>query len=93
MAKINPDVQYMKKALRQAAFGAGMTSPHPLVGAVIVNQGAIVGEGISSVLGGPHAEVNAISAARAAAPGGDSLCDIRAMQSSRADPAMYQSHY
>ena len=70
MAKINPDVQYMKKALRQAAFGAGMTSPNPLVGAVIVNQGAIVGEGYHQVLGGPHAEVNAISAAGAAAPGG-----------------------
>jgi diaminohydroxyphosphoribosylaminopyrimidine deaminase/5-amino-6-(5-phosphoribosylamino)uracil reductase len=70
MAKINPDVQYMKKALRQAALGAGMTSPNPLVGAVIVNQGAIVGEGYHQVLGGPHAEVNAIGAAGAAALGG-----------------------
>ena len=70
MAQINPDVQFMKKALRQAAFGAGMTSPNPLVGAVIVNKGAIVGEGYHQALGGPHAEVNAIRAAGAAAPGG-----------------------
>ena len=93
MAKINPDVQYMKKALRLAAFGAGMTSPNPLVGAVIVKQGAIVGEGYHQVLGGPHAEVNAISAAGAAAAWRDSLCDTRAMQSPRADPAVYQSHH
>ncbi len=70
MAQTDPDVQYMKKAIRLAALGAGMTSPNPLVGAVIVKQGAVVGEGYHQVLGGPHAEVNAISAAGAAARGG-----------------------
>ena len=64
MAKINPDVQFMKKALRLAAFGAGMTSPNPLVGAVIVKQGALVARGYHRMLGGPHAEVNAIGARR-----------------------------
>ena len=70
MAKTNPDVQYMKRALSLAASGAGKTSPNPLVGAVIVNKGAIVGEGYHQVLGGPHAEVNSINAAGAAALGG-----------------------
>jgi diaminohydroxyphosphoribosylaminopyrimidine deaminase/5-amino-6-(5-phosphoribosylamino)uracil reductase len=60
MPQTDPDVQLMKKALRLALLGAGMTSPNPLVGAVIVKQGAVVGRGYHQVLGGPHAEVNAI---------------------------------
>ena len=45
MPQTDPDVQLMKKALRLASLGAGMTSPNPLVGAVIVKQGAVVGQG------------------------------------------------
>ncbi len=47
-----------------------MTSPNPLVGAVVVKDGAVVGMGYHQALGGPHAEVNAIADAGAAAPGG-----------------------
>jgi len=69
MVQTDPDVQFMKRALRMAALGAGMTSPNPLVGAVVVKEGAIVGLGYHQVLGGPHAEVNAIADAGAAALG------------------------
>jgi len=70
MVQSDPDAQFMKRALRLAALGAGMTSPNPLVGAVVVKDGAIVGQGYHQVLGGPHAEVNAINAAGVAALGG-----------------------
>ena len=70
MVQTDSDVEFMKRALRLAALGAGMTSPNPLVGAVVVKEGAIVGLGYHQALGGPHAEVNAIADADAAALGG-----------------------
>lgn len=55
------DECYMKEALSLAEKGRGHTSPNPLVGAVIVKNGTIVGRGYHQVAGGPHAEVNAIA--------------------------------
>lgn len=52
---------YMKKALDLALKGIGKTSPNPLVGAVIVKNNKIIGEGYHQYFGGPHAEVNAIN--------------------------------
>jgi len=52
--------QYMKRCLELAVLGAGKTSPNPMVGAVIVQNGEIIGEGYTSPYGGPHAEVNAV---------------------------------
>ncbi len=63
------DKFFMKRALRLAARGAGNTSPNPMVGAVIVKDRVIIGEGYHERLGGPHAEVNAIAKAGAAARG------------------------
>ena len=54
------DAVYMKRALELAARGSGRTSPNPLVGAVIVKNGEIIGEGWHERVGGPHGEVNAI---------------------------------
>jgi diaminohydroxyphosphoribosylaminopyrimidine deaminase/5-amino-6-(5-phosphoribosylamino)uracil reductase len=54
------DEFYMKRALELALKGVGKTSPNPLVGAVIVKNGKIIGEGYHEYYGGPHAEVNAI---------------------------------
>jgi len=54
------DVFYMKRALALAAKGEGFVSPNPLVGAVLVKEGRIIGEGWHKEYGGPHAEVNAI---------------------------------
>lgn len=53
----------MKMALDLAIKGQGYTSPNPMVGAVVVKDGRLVGSGYHRMAGGPHAEVNAIAAA------------------------------
>lgn len=50
----------MRKALDLSLLGEGLTRPNPLVGAVIVKDGRIIGEGYHQFYGGNHAEVNAI---------------------------------
>jgi diaminohydroxyphosphoribosylaminopyrimidine deaminase/5-amino-6-(5-phosphoribosylamino)uracil reductase len=59
----------MRRALRLAARGIGTTAPNPSVGAVLVRNGQKVGEGRTSPVGGPHAEVIALRAAGPAARG------------------------
>ncbi len=63
------DEQYMKRALKLARRGEGMVSPNPLVGAVIVKGGRIIGEGFHRRFGGPHAEIEALSSATEAVRG------------------------
>ena len=58
------DQDYMKQALRLALKGLGKTSPNPMVGAVIVKDGRIIGKGYHHYFGGNHAEVNAIQSAQ-----------------------------
>lgn len=53
----------MQRALDLAVLGAGTVSPNPMVGAVIVYNDHIIGEGYTSPYGGPHAEVNAVQQA------------------------------
>ena len=50
----------MQRCLELAAAGLGKVQPNPMVGAVIVRNGSIIGEGFHTVLGGPHAEVSAV---------------------------------
>ncbi len=58
------DHQYfMKMALDLARQGEGSTSPNPMVGAVVVKDGRILGRGYHQAAGGPHAEVHALDAA------------------------------
>jgi len=52
--------QYIKRCLELAVLGAGTVSPNPMVGAVIVCEDKIIGEGYTSPYGGAHAEVNAV---------------------------------
>jgi len=61
----------MKLALRLAAKGAGRVSPNPMVGAVVVKDGRIVGRGYHRAYGLPHAEVEALRRAGAGARGAD----------------------
>ncbi len=57
------DDRFMGRALELAAEGWGRVHPNPLVGAVVVLNGVVVGEGAHREFGGPHAEVEALKAA------------------------------
>jgi diaminohydroxyphosphoribosylaminopyrimidine deaminase/5-amino-6-(5-phosphoribosylamino)uracil reductase len=60
----------MRRALELAERGRGVTSPNPMVGAVVVTPGGeVAGEGFHARAGGPHAEVEALRAAGARARG------------------------
>ena len=63
------DRTHLSRAVELAQRGAGRVSPNPVVGAVVVRDGVVVGEGWHDELGGPHAEVNALNAAGAEAEG------------------------
>jgi diaminohydroxyphosphoribosylaminopyrimidine deaminase / 5-amino-6-(5-phosphoribosylamino)uracil reductase len=63
------DIRYMKTALRLAMKAQGRTSPNPLVGAVVVRKGVIVGRGFHQRAGSPHAEPVAITQAGKKAKG------------------------
>jgi diaminohydroxyphosphoribosylaminopyrimidine deaminase/5-amino-6-(5-phosphoribosylamino)uracil reductase len=54
----------MKRALELSKRGMGYTKPNPLVGAVIVKEGKVIGEGYHAFYGGPHAEINAFKHAK-----------------------------
>ena len=56
------DQEYMRRAIELARHGAGWTSPNPMVGAVIVKEGRVIGEGWHKKCGGLHAERNAFAA-------------------------------
>jgi len=58
------DELYMQRCLQLAALGLGKTSPNPMVGAVIVHNGKIIGEGYHHLYGQAHAEVNAINSVK-----------------------------
>ena len=58
------DEKYMRRALQLARQGGGHTSPNPMVGAVVVHNGMIIGEGFHRCCGQGHAEVNAIASVR-----------------------------
>lgn len=63
------DISYMKAALELAARARGRTSPNPMVGAVVVKEGNIVGRGYHLKAGTPHAEIHALNEAGEAARG------------------------
>jgi diaminohydroxyphosphoribosylaminopyrimidine deaminase / 5-amino-6-(5-phosphoribosylamino)uracil reductase len=56
-------VSFLERALELAERGRGTTHPNPVVGAVVVRDGEVVGEGWHERRGGPHAEVRALEAA------------------------------
>ncbi|HEX5399970.1 MAG TPA: bifunctional diaminohydroxyphosphoribosylaminopyrimidine deaminase/5-amino-6-(5-phosphoribosylamino)uracil reductase RibD, partial [Verrucomicrobiae bacterium] len=58
------DVQFMRLALRLARRGYGKTSPNPMVGAVLVKGGNIIGRGWHRRAGLPHAEIEALNDAQ-----------------------------
>ena len=60
----NEDEKYMRRCIQLARNGRCGSPPNPMVGAVIVHQGGIIGEGYHAKCGQAHAEVNAIRSVR-----------------------------
>lgn len=63
---VAPDDVWMARALALARRGWGRTSPNPMVGAVLVRNGRVIGEGWHRRAGMPHAEIEALRAAKKA---------------------------
>ena len=57
------DEYYMNIAIKLAQKGRGWTNPNPMVGAVIVKDEVVLGEGYHQKFGGAHAEIEAINQA------------------------------
>ncbi|MGI8728641.1 MAG: bifunctional diaminohydroxyphosphoribosylaminopyrimidine deaminase/5-amino-6-(5-phosphoribosylamino)uracil reductase RibD [Solirubrobacteraceae bacterium] len=55
------DREHLHRAIELAEFGLGRVHPNPMVGALIVRDGVVLGEGWHQEHGGPHAEVNALA--------------------------------
>jgi diaminohydroxyphosphoribosylaminopyrimidine deaminase/5-amino-6-(5-phosphoribosylamino)uracil reductase len=55
------DVDHLQRSIELAEFGLGRVHPNPMVGAVVVRDEQVLGEGWHEDCGGPHAEVNAIT--------------------------------
>src|SRR5687767_266813 len=67
------DREFMQRALALAREGIGMTSPNPMVGAVVVKKGKILGQGYHRQVGLPHAEVEALKDVRDAEAAGATM--------------------
>ena len=65
------DAEYMRMALELAARGMGRTAPNPMVGAVIVKDGRVIGQGWHAKCGEPHAERNALASCTESPAGAD----------------------
>jgi diaminohydroxyphosphoribosylaminopyrimidine deaminase / 5-amino-6-(5-phosphoribosylamino)uracil reductase len=59
---LQTDHVHLRRAIELAEGGRGRTTPNPLVGAVVVRDGEVIGEGFHSAFGAPHAEREALSA-------------------------------
>jgi len=68
------DEGFIKQTLRLAKKGLGFTSPNPLVGALVVKDGKIIGSGYHKKAGAPHAEIEALSKAGKKSKGSHPLC-------------------
>lgn len=68
--------RFMRRALELAALGRGLASPNPMVGAVVVLDGRVVGEGWHEGPGTPHAEARALAAAGERALGASLYCTL-----------------
>lgn len=66
---MSEDERFMRRALELAARGRGFVEPNPMVGAVVVRDGVVVGEGFHERFGAAHAEVNALAKAGPSAHG------------------------
>jgi len=73
---MNFDEKYIERCFELAKRGKGKVSPNPLVGAVLVKDNKVIGEGYHEYFGGPHAEVNAIKNAIGGVKGATLYCNL-----------------
>src|SRR4051794_23348488 len=70
---LQTDHEHLARAIELAYGGRGRVSPNPLVGAVVVKDGQVLGEGFHADLGGPHAERAALAACAGADTAGATM--------------------
>ncbi len=70
------DNSYIRRCLQLAEKAKGFTAPNPMVGAVLVKDGVVIGEGYHEEHGSPHAEVNAINNAKVDVKGATLYCSL-----------------
>jgi diaminohydroxyphosphoribosylaminopyrimidine deaminase/5-amino-6-(5-phosphoribosylamino)uracil reductase len=76
MSDASHDREWMRRALSLAPRGWGRVAPNPMVGAVVVRDGEVVGEGWHREYGQPHAEVEALRAAGERARGASAYVSL-----------------
>jgi diaminohydroxyphosphoribosylaminopyrimidine deaminase/5-amino-6-(5-phosphoribosylamino)uracil reductase len=64
ISKVTIDEKYMHRCIELAKLAAGNVAPNPMVGAILVYQDLIIGEGYHEKYGGPHAEPNCIASVK-----------------------------
>ena len=65
VAEVNPTAEFfMQRCLQLADWGAGYTAPNPLVGALLVHENRVIGEGYHLQYGQAHAEVNCLQSVK-----------------------------
>ncbi|MGH1364020.1 MAG: bifunctional diaminohydroxyphosphoribosylaminopyrimidine deaminase/5-amino-6-(5-phosphoribosylamino)uracil reductase RibD [Calditrichia bacterium] len=73
---MDQDRKFMQRALELAVKGSGHTSPNPMVGAIIVKDGRVIGEGFHERYGEAHAEIMAINSASEPIVGATMYCTL-----------------
>lgn len=79
---MNTDYLFMKEALVLAEKGRGSVSPNPMVGALLVKEGRVIGRGYHRACGEKHAEAEAFDAAEESVLGADLYCTLEPCSSS-----------
>lgn len=87
------DIEYMRRAIELAERGVGFTNPNPMVGAVIVKGGKVIGEGWHERCGEWHAERNAFRNCTVPAGGCHDVRDVGTLLPLWKDPALHGGHY
>lgn len=87
------DIEYMRRAIELAERGVGFTNPNPMVGAVIVKGGKVIGEGWHERCGEWHAERNAFKNCTFPAEGCHDVRDVGTLLPLWKDPALHGGHY
>ena len=83
--------RYMQEAVALAQQAEGMTSPNPLVGAVVVKNSKIIGRGYHHQAGTPHAEVHALNDAGEETGGADIYVTLEPCSTSGRTPPCTQA--